>query len=596
MKVKPRARSQMGISLLEALIALVILSVGILSIAKLNSYLLEVAGSAKARAQATQLAESKLQELRNQIVSASFANVVDGNDTITGYSSSGTAVTAFSRYWCTRNTAASNCSTGTADTDAFGRRIFVAVTWTDRKGTTQTVRLNSKIALDDPSNAAALSLSGSGTAGVYAKAPTGRAFLGDGSNINSLPGGATVKQADPGDGYRIVQGNNDGIYRLVNSSGIVALTATTANEPLAQIVGNVYIVATGSSRINLQKGDVYIVISDASLCSMTPSNSLDNLGSPAKYNYFTYRCYLGANWYGNIAVIRTDNANTNDRVCVGDPSVTSVSSSSKSDNRHPALASSRMYRGYKETSVGSGIYDATGIGMQSGTYVKFDSNGQVAVNGDQGPIYDGHDFVLASISGNPSDADCGAELQKYDSAGPPYDPFGTGGTINDATTHRPTTETAYLYGGNTVTLGNPGKFFCFTSTCPDPLPTTSQTALVIAISGTVDRLPAGTPPSITSITANSGSCTFSVNGSGQYEYTCSVTLAGFTGSSWSGSMTVNTSGFVCANGVSGTASPLPAAPSSNTSASYTFSFTNQSLNITSPTLDFKLGATSGDCP
>lgn len=585
-----RRQSLAGMVLIEAMVALVVLAIGVLGIAKLNSYFIEVSGQSKARAQAVQLAETKLAELRSLMVKTQFDDeIVAGSDTAYGYSADGVQATAFQRSWTT------------AASGAEGKEITVNVSWVDRFNKNQQVSVNSVVAWNDPAKAVAL-IEGTAGAGSHAKTPTGRAKLGEGTM--TVDAGITPNS----DGLRQQQGD-DGKWRLVRADGVVLLTATEEDERFSEIAGNVYIDQASLSSIS--NNAVYIVISDASFCSMTPAkttaptaaNALSNLNTGSVFKYFSYRCYLGAAWYGNIGVVRVDNANTNDRVCVGDPAVSTVSSSVKSDNRHPSLGTARMYRGYKANGAG---YLSTGIGINS--------SGQYSQ-----AIYDGHDFLLTRITGNPSDADCATKLRLYDGTAP-YQPFSTcgggscSGEIYDAQIHTntdslPATETAYLNGGNTIVLGNPGKFFCMTTTCPDPLPNEPAPQITIHVIGTISRSPAtgGGKPTLSTanpspeLTTSSGSCLVTGGtGNNAYNYDCSFTGLGFTGGTWSGTMRVNLSAaneYLCSAGVNGgtTTTPPPAPGPSAPVQDYTFNFTNQSVDAGNTTMNFKIGTTLGDC-
>ena len=560
-----KLRIQFGMVLIEAMVALVVLAAGILGIAKLSAYFIDVSGQSKARTQAVQLAETKLSDLRSLMVETQFtaiATVPPGSaETLVGYSGSN-ASTQFRRWWTVTNNG----------TD--GREIDVFVSWTDRTNTVQQVAVSSVVAWDDPVKALSAVVGSSG-AGSYLEPPTGRAKLGEGT----MPVDTSV--TPNADGLRKQQGS-DGMWRLVDASGNVLLTATVSGEEFSQIEGNVYVDQANLN--SLANDSIYIVISDASFCSMlpakgqNPANSLVNLGSGSVYKYFSYICYVGANWYGNIGVVRIDNANTNDRVCVGDPAVTSVSTSTKTDNRHPALSTIRMYRGYTGST---GSYQSTGIGVQSGSY--------------SAARYNGHDFLLTRITGQPADADCSAKLRLYDTTAP-YQPFTT-----DAQVHTPTTETAYLYGGSTVTLGNPGKFFCFTASCPEDASTAPPTPVTIHITGTVSRSPStgGSKPTLSSMSTNSGACAISGgSGNNSYTYDCEFTGAGFTGGTWAGNLVVNVGSgqYICAGTTGGSTSTLAAAaPSSPVQNTYTYQFTNQEVNAGNSVLNFRIGNTLSDC-
>lgn len=571
-----RWQAQVGMVLIEAMVALVVLAAGILGVAKLNAFFIEVSGQAKARTQAVQLAESRLEELRTLMVrDPQFTGITalaqNSAETIYGFSASGVQSTQFQRWWTVTNNG----------TD--GRNIEVFVSWTDRGNTNQQVAVRSVVTWDDPGKSVALAIGGPGAAGTYASAPTGRAVIPNNKTV-TIPSGTPAQ-----DGlYRF---KVDDKYVLTDAAGKVLLEATADDEDFSEIAGNVYIDQASLGQGTLSSGkynglsndDVFVVISDASFCSMSPAkaaspeNALTSLGSGTVFKFFSYRCFVGANWYGNIGVVRTDNANTNDRVCVGDPAVTAVAGNVKSDNRHPALSTIRMYRGYTGTSPS---YQSTGIGVQSGGYTAAE--------------YDGHDFLLTRITGNPNDADCSAKLRLFDISAP-YEPFST-----DAQTHAPTTETAFLNGGNTVILGNPGKFFCFTTTCPEDVSLEPPTPVTIHITGTVTLSPGSgsNKPTLASMNTNSGPCVISGgNGSNPYTYDCEFTGAGFTGGTWSGFMVVTTgsSQYVCHTGIGGTSTLLSAAPASPVQNTYTFNFNNQSVDAGSSTLNFKIGKLATDC-
>lgn len=553
--------SQIGMMLIEALVALAVLAIGILGIAKLNTFFIEVGGQAKARTQAVQLAESKLEELRSLMVKSQFDAIVSvpeaSSETIYGFSASGVQSTQFNRWW----------SVSDAGTEGHSIEVFVA--WEDRSNLTQQVAVRSVVAWDDPGKSISL-VHGGGGAGKYAPTPTGRAKLGEGT----MPVDPTVS-ANP-DGLRTQRGV-DGKWRLVDAGGNVLLTATVPDEEFSEIAGNVYIDQQNLSA--LANGKVYVVISDASYCSMTPAkqaeSSLLNLGDGQVFKYFSYRCYVGADWYGNIGIVRTDDANTNDRVCVGDPGVDTVAYSLKSDNRHPALSTVRLYRGY----VGnSGSYRSTGIGMQDGSYTA--------------ATYDGHDFLLTRITGQPVDEDCRSRLKRYDSTWP-YEPFST-----DAQIHVPVTETAYLYGTETRAdsdpFGTPGKFFCFTRTCPEDVTLEPPTPITIHVTVSVTLSSKKKKVDLPSLVTNSGSCLYS-NSSKTYD--CEFTGAGFTGGTWSGSLIVSTAAddYVCPGGISGTVSPLPLGPTAPTPNTYTFELTSQAVNAGNSEFFFKIGDSPTDC-
>lgn len=142
-------RSQAGFSLIEALVAMVILAFGMLAIAGLQATLSRNSDNAKQRTEAVRLAQQKMEELRSfdGVTSGSYtygANVVAGTDTLTPAGSN----TTFTRTWTVKR---ADGATDAVATDA-QKWIHVTVDWADRQGNSQPtpVALHSVIARNDP--------------------------------------------------------------------------------------------------------------------------------------------------------------------------------------------------------------------------------------------------------------------------------------------------------------------------------------------------------------------------------------------------------------------------------------------------------------
>lgn len=135
-------RPERGFTLIEALIALVVLSVGMLALTGLHVGLARHADLARQRTEATQLAQSKLEELRGfeQIAAApgrlSYAALAGGED-LPAIASN----TRFERRWQV-----------SGDGDATERRLEVRVEWTDRSGDAAGVQLLTLVARSDPAD------------------------------------------------------------------------------------------------------------------------------------------------------------------------------------------------------------------------------------------------------------------------------------------------------------------------------------------------------------------------------------------------------------------------------------------------------------
>lgn len=143
-----------GFSLLEALVALLVVAFGMLGIVKLQSVISGNADVAKQRAEAVRLGQEKMECLRafSQIASAAAASAnCNGAMQVLSWNDLGTATdpanpltssysnTSYSRNWNL---------TG-APSDSF-RALTVSVQWTDRAEQAQSVTLSSVIAKSDP--------------------------------------------------------------------------------------------------------------------------------------------------------------------------------------------------------------------------------------------------------------------------------------------------------------------------------------------------------------------------------------------------------------------------------------------------------------
>ena len=152
-----------GFSLVEALVALLILGFGLIAVAKLQSTLVENSGLSKQRTEATRLGQEKMEQLRSfeQLSTATgkfaYADIVTTtSDAVSGYSSN----TSYIRSW-----------TATDSTNALYKPIFLSVAWTDRNGVGQTVKLDSMVAKLDPKTSGSLIVP---PAGSPVKKPKGR--------------------------------------------------------------------------------------------------------------------------------------------------------------------------------------------------------------------------------------------------------------------------------------------------------------------------------------------------------------------------------------------------------------------------------------
>lgn len=123
MNTKRETSSQLGFTLIEALVAMVVLAFGMLAIASFQMNLSRNSDLAKQRAEATRLAQERMEELRSFATFAGYGALTAGSDTPVA----GSNVT-YTRSW----------SFPDGSTAADPRRVVkVAVEWTDRTGEQQ---------------------------------------------------------------------------------------------------------------------------------------------------------------------------------------------------------------------------------------------------------------------------------------------------------------------------------------------------------------------------------------------------------------------------------------------------------------------------
>ena len=170
-----RKGSQQGFSLLEVLVAVVILSFGLLALAGLQVSLFKASADVKAQSVGLALANEKLEYFRGYPTMTDYLAIDSGNDgasfTVGG--------TTYTRDWTVTRYASPTANVGTAvftdpgsNTAALGsgyvtnnefKRVRVNVTWTDAGNVAQKVTLEDVIAALDPGDSAKVGKLSSGT-------------------------------------------------------------------------------------------------------------------------------------------------------------------------------------------------------------------------------------------------------------------------------------------------------------------------------------------------------------------------------------------------------------------------------------------------
>ncbi len=477
-----------GFALMDALIAVVVVGVGLFGIARLNSVMLASTSIAKTRAEATQLAEGKLEEIRIQQPPTTKPGSSTSPESIVGVNAN------FQRSW-------SITLTDLIDLDNFSVCVFWGEDCADDEE--KKVKLHSLVTWTDLSTSAAIGSGQGVVAGGLPITPTGRAREGGDTTYtpNSPPAGSVT---NANDGTSIYQ--NGGKTELIETATGNVLLMIDDGINFSTISGRVYI--TWGSAVNKMKGTqinmdivnnyIRVLGSAGSVCRQFVSGGGTILPtySPfgtTTYSYFNYKCYMSAGWWGNIAIVRFDGG---DRVCLGDPNISQ--SDDAPTSRRPFLSSVRSYRGYTPECIASPTSTdckSIGIGMNGTVYT--------SVNYDSSGYSPRHDFLLTTIKGQPSNSDCDDQESQPSLSTNPF------------------TFAPPFYQGNT------GLLFCLGSNCPfESGFTTSETSFVMTVNTT--------SPSPPAVQVEGGNCTTPTQVTSSFIYNCEIDWIGWAGEYWSG--------------------------------------------------------------
>ena len=190
-KLHISTRRQHGVSLIEALVALLVLSLGMLTVSQLQSHLRLGSDIARQRAEAVRLGQEDIEALRAYSVltasgaARSWAGITSASRTVdasTGYAT-------HTRYTVAREIVATSALAA--------KTAAVTVHWNDRDGDAQKIVLTTMIAANDPAHGGLLALAPSA---VHAKGASARSTrvpmlardLGNGSSAMKTTSAGTI--------------------------------------------------------------------------------------------------------------------------------------------------------------------------------------------------------------------------------------------------------------------------------------------------------------------------------------------------------------------------------------------------------------------
>ena len=278
---------QRGFTLIESLIALLVVGAGMLLLSVTQMKLVQNADLARQRGEATRLAAEKIESSRAYTtIAGTGATAWNG---LAGGSDTSASNTTYTRSW-----------TMDSDISQPMRQINVAVSWTDRAGAAQSVNLSSVISRTDPADVGSLAFPL--PANTTLKRPKNR-------NLN-IP----VPARDLGNGESVVQLANNFAVVFSNESGYVVKSCNFVVNTLADLAGctttSAYIVAgyislNGTSTFPASLGMNTSLVTGSTAVSCSVANAVDQTTSASISGYKYYLCVVsvaavGAPWSGRF--------------------------------------------------------------------------------------------------------------------------------------------------------------------------------------------------------------------------------------------------------------------------------------------------------
>ncbi len=373
-----------GFGLIEVIIAVVIVSFGVLAVGKLQTSLISSSADSKARSEALVIAQARMELMRDfAFLTDTASNFVDaesfGVAFLDEFSSGGTyQAYGTNAVFIVKDITSANGNSVNAE---------VLVSWVASDAELQSVSVSSEITYTDP---AGTSYEEKDKIEPFVDAPTGRAFIGKGivddyltaedcggpcgDNVDGTKVLAVASSGEETTSNLLLAVGDDVVLTLEEAcERTISTDAQTSEEStyfctdFVTVSGRVYIHEDYDANLPSQH---FVLASDAAFCARYFTNGEGNVvtfesdtsvegysgqktiefndlkNNPSSdFRFFEYTCYLGGGWHGNIGVL-FDEADNKQLVCVGDPS----SSENPVSNQ-----SRRAYRGmlwrYSESDV-----------------------------------------------------------------------------------------------------------------------------------------------------------------------------------------------------------------------------------------------------
>ncbi|WP_286240309.1 type IV pilus modification PilV family protein [Neptuniibacter halophilus] len=286
---------QSGFTLIEALIAFVIIAVGLLGAAMFQSELVRESGDSKARAVALKLAENELEEQRNIVLLNGYASMAA--QALLDYPAS----LAVGNTTYTLDLDVTTLTPASAAATSFEDHYELSsiISWQDPRGNAASVSLSSRFVWNDPDE----SLDNNDQAGVGGGAnigdierPSGAAIAiarvtTDVAHDASKEVGDWVSLGDDKYGIKVTDAEcTDGGNTCDQVVSVIELVDTTS--PIFKITGNIYFHDGPDNDFDDVAAAPNVLTSEGGGCAVY------QVGTQAAYT-----CLFGKGWYGTITLI-----------------------------------------------------------------------------------------------------------------------------------------------------------------------------------------------------------------------------------------------------------------------------------------------------
>ncbi len=295
MRLKRGKNRQVGFILIEGLVTFMVLTVGMVSVAKFQGDILDHNAGSKTQTQAVNLAQEKIEELRNYADNAGYALIDTGADTPQSYSGSNTT---FSRSW-----------TVVPNTDPVYDTVTVTVAWNDASGDEQSAELTSIIASTNPVESAQQLLidgylDGDSGDSDSAHSDSGDSDSGDDDSGSSDSGSSDSGSSDSGDSD---SGDDDSDSGGDSDGNPITSTTTTTTAVTTTTLSTYNLTISGSINTYGNTQNMTVTVSASG-----------NYGTFCADSLSGYSCTIGPipsndSWTGSVSV------NTNKTYCSNNP-------------------------------------------------------------------------------------------------------------------------------------------------------------------------------------------------------------------------------------------------------------------------------------